>query len=208
MSATRFGLEFFRDGANPTGMLTNEVEELNEAKARTAKERFIAALNGTREPVVLGKGWKWQQIQIAPEESQFLETNKYTEAQCARIYGPGVAEILGYDTGTNMTYQNVEQRDIHLLTYSLDKWLVKIEGILSDMLPRPRSVKIDRKALLRTDMLTRFRAHALAIGSKFMAPSEARTVEDMPPMTPEQQAELDAMALPGPAMNPIHETVR
>jgi HK97 family phage portal protein len=205
MSATRFGLEFFQDGANPTGMLTNELEELNEAKARTAKERFIAALNGTREPVVLGKGWKWQQIQIAPEESQFLETNKYTEAQCARVYGPGVAEILGYDTGTTMTYQNVEQRDIHLLTYALDKWLVKIEGILSDMLPRPRFVKLNRAALLRTDLLTRYKAHTLAIAGHFMVPSEARVIEDMPPLTEAQLAEQAALNLPAPVLMPTTE---
>lgn len=206
MQATRFGMEFFRDGANPTGMLTNEEEDLDATRARTAKERFIAALNGTREPVVLGKGWKWQQISIAPEESQFLETNKYTEAQCARIFGPGMAEVLGYESGTTMTYQNVEQRDIHLLTFALDKWLVKVESILSSMLPKPRVVKLNRAALLRTDLLTRYKAHALAIAAHFMVPSEARTIEDMPPFTPEQLAEQKELNLPAPVLNPTKES--
>lgn len=207
MQATRFGMEFFRDGANPTGLLTNSEEDLTDGtKARTAKERFVAALNGTREPVVLGKGWAWQQIQINPEESQFLETNKYTEAQCARIYGPGVAEILGYDTGTTMTYQNVEQRDIHLLTYALDKWLVKIEKILSGMLPRPQFVKLNRAALLRTDLLTRYKAHTLAIAAHFKVPSEVRDDEDMPPFTAEQLAEQKEMNLPPPVLKPTTES--
>jgi len=60
-------------------------------------------------PVVLGQGWKFQAIQVNPEESQFLETQKYTAAECARIYGPGVAEILGYETGGSMTYANVHE---------------------------------------------------------------------------------------------------
>jgi phage portal protein BeeE len=164
-------------------------------------------LNGTREPVVLGKGWKWQQISIAPEESQFLQTNKYTEAQCARIYGPGMAEVLGYETGNTMTYANVEQRDIHLLTYALDKWLVKIEKILSGMLPGPRFVRIDRAALLRTDLLTRYKAHAIGIAGRFLAPSQVRTIEDMPPFTDEEKAEIEAMALvlPAPSLRPPKE---
>jgi HK97 family phage portal protein len=202
LSAQRFGVQFFSDGASPTGLLTNDEEDLTDGiKARTAKERFVAALNGGREPVVLGKGWKWQQISIAPEESQFLETQKYTEAECARLYGPGMAEVLGYDSGASMTYANVEQRNIHLLTYCLDPWFSRIERALSDMLPRPRFVKLNRNALLRTDLLTRYKAHGVAIAAKFMAPSEARAIEDMPPLTDAQQAEL--VDIPAPSLSPL-----
>jgi HK97 family phage portal protein len=203
MSAQTYGLEFFNN-PSPTGLLTNTEVELDPTKAKTAKERFVAALNGAREPAVLGKGWNWQQISIKPEESQFLETQKYTEAQTARIYGPGMAEILGYDSGASMTYANVEQRNIHLLTYTLDPWLCRIERALSGMLPRPRFVRLNRNALLRTDMLTRFKAHAIAIAGRFEAPSEVRTAEDVPPMTPEQLAELDFM--PVPVLAPVNVT--
>jgi HK97 family phage portal protein len=204
LAAQRFGTEFFADGANPTGLLTNTETDLTPDVARTAKERFIAAMNGTREPVVLGKGWQWQQISIAPEESQFLQTQGYTGTECARIYGPGVPEILGYEVGGAMTYANVEQRNIHLLTYTLDLWFSRIERALSAMLPRPRFVKLNRNALLRTDLLTRYKAHTLAIAARMLAPSEARDIEDMPPMTEGQLAELDFM--PVPVLNPIKVT--
>ncbi|MGW8703267.1 phage portal protein, partial [Streptomyces eurythermus] len=102
IAAARFGQQWFEDGAHPSGLLTSE-QNLNKDQAATAKERFMASLRGTREPLVLGNGWKFQSIQVAPEESQFLETQKYTAAECARIFGPGVAEILGYESGGSMT---------------------------------------------------------------------------------------------------------
>jgi len=202
--AEQFGTEFFANGASPPGILTNTEVDISPTVAQTAKERFVAGMNGRREPVVLGKGWAWQQISIKPEESQFLATQGYTSAECARMYGPGMAEMLGYETGTPMTYQNDEQRNLHFLTYSLDRWLTKVERALTGMLPRPRYVKLNRNALLRTDLLTRYKAHALAIAARIAAPSEVREVEDMPPMTPEQLAELDFM--PSPALKPISVT--
>ena len=203
LAAQQFGVQFFEDGANPTGMLVNTEMDLNREVAATAKERFLAAMNGRREPVVMGKGWDWKQISIAPEESQFLATQQMTNTECARLYGPGMAEILGYETGGSMTYANVEQRNLHLLTYTLDPWLCRAERALTSMLPRPRFARLNRNALLRTDVLTRYKAHAIAIASRFMAPSEVRAAENMPPMTPEQLDEL--VPVPMPELNP--ETV-
>jgi HK97 family phage portal protein len=80
LTSTQFGLQWFREGAHPSSLLTNE-DNLDEAKARTAKDRFLAAMRGNREPLVLGKGWKWQAIQLNPEESQFLETQGYSAAE-------------------------------------------------------------------------------------------------------------------------------
>lgn len=196
LAAQRFGIEFFEDGANPTGMLINSEMDLNKEVSATAKERFIAAMNGRREPVVMGKGWSWQQISIAPEESQFIATQQFTSAECARIYGPGVPEILGYETGNAQTYANVEQRNLHLLVYTLDPWLSRLERELTAMLPRPRFARIDRSALLRTDQLTRYKTHAIAIASRFEAPSEVRTYENMPPMTTDQLDELEFVPVP------------
>ncbi len=196
LAAQQFGTQFFESGGNPTGLLTNTEMDLNKTISETAKERFLAAMNGVREPVVLGKGWDWKQISIAPEESQFLATQQFTSTECARIYGPGVPEILGYEVGGSMTYTNVEQRNIHLLTYTLDPWLGRLERELTAMLPRPRFARFDRSQLLRTDQLTRYKTHAIAVATRFMAPSEIRTYENQPPMTADQLAELEFVPTP------------
>jgi HK97 family phage portal protein len=148
----------------------------------TAKQRFLAAIRGTREPVVLGKGWKYQAIQINPNESQFLETNNYTSAECCRIFGPAYAEIFGYATGGSMTYANIEQRSLDVLTYAVDPWLVRIENMLTRLLPAAMYAKFNRKALVRTDLLTRYRAHEIALRNRFTVVNEVRDVEDMSPV--------------------------
>jgi len=181
LAATKFGLQFFQDGGHPGGILSNSVEEMqDEAVARTAKDRFLAALRGTREPVVLGKGWSWQQVQIAPEESQFLETQKYSQAECARIFGPGVADVLGYETGQSMTYANMVDRDLSLLKYAGDRWLRRMERLLSRFLPSPQYVEFDRDAFLETSALQRFQKHEIALRNRIMTPNEVRDIERLP----------------------------
>lgn len=193
LSSENFGARWFADGAHPSAILSN-TSPLDEAQATTAKRRFMSALRGRREPAVLGAGWSYQQVQIAPGESQFLETQKYTAAECCRIFGPAFAEVLGYETGGSMTYSNREQRTLDMLTYAADPWLVRVERWLSSLLPQPQYVRFNRGALLRTDLLSRFKAYNIGIVSKFLTPDEARDNEDWQPLTDAQRAELAAMS--------------
>lgn len=182
LSAIRYGGQWFHDGAHPSSMLSNTETDIDQTVATVAKERFLAALRGTREPVVMGKGWEYKQIQIAPEESQFLETQGFSEAQCARIFGPGIAEVLGYESGGSLTYTNVESRSAHLLVYSMNRWLRRLERLLSGMLARPQYVRIDRDALLQSTTLERYRAHALALVNQWKVVNEVRDDEDLKPV--------------------------
>lgn len=180
IQAMQFGSDWFSDGAHPSSLLTTD-QDLDSTKAKEAKRRFMASLRG-REPAVLGNGWKWAQIQISPNESQFLETNGYTSAECCRIFGPAYAEIFGYETGGSLTYTNIEQRSLDLLTYAVDPWLVRIERAISWLLPAPQTFKFNRGALLRTDLLTRYKAHEIALRAQFKIVNEVRELEDMGPV--------------------------
>lgn len=182
MAAARFGYQFFADGAMPTGMLRNTEVAIDKRVADVAKARWMAAMHGSREVAVMGKGWEYQAIQVAPEESQFLETQKYTAAECARIYGPGVPEILGYETGGSMTYANVDQRSLHLLIYSLDPWLTGLERMFTAMLPQPQFVKFNRAALLRMTTDQRYAAYQTASLIGLQTPNEQRAMEDWGPV--------------------------
>jgi HK97 family phage portal protein len=182
ITGTRFGLQWFQDGAHPSGMLVNAEVEMTKPVAKTAKERFMAAVRGTREPVVFGKGWSYQQLQIAPEESQFLETQRFSSAECARMFGPGMAEILGYETGGSLTYVTVEGKSVHLSVYTLNKWMRRIERLLSSMLPRGQYAKLNRRALLETTTLDRYGAHQIALRNRWTTVNEVRDIEDQPPV--------------------------
>jgi len=183
ISAERFGRQWFEDGGHPSGMLVNAEADLTPEQAAIAKQRFLAAVYGSREPVVLGRGWDYRQIQIAPDESQFLQTAGYTAAECCRIFGAGIAEVLGYESGGSMTYSNVESRATHLLVYTLNRWLRRAERVLTEMLPRGQFVRFNRNALLQSTTLTRYQAHQIAITNGWMTINEVRELEDMPPVS-------------------------
>jgi HK97 family phage portal protein len=182
LSSTAYGSQWFREGAHPSGVLSSTERQVTETLAKQVKDRFMAALRGRREPVVLDRGWEWNSIQVNPEESQFLQTQGYSAAECARIFGPGIAEVLGYETGGSLTYSNYQDRDIQLLKYSMDKWLRRLERMLGEFLPAPQYVLLNRDALLRTNTLARYSTHASALDKRWRTVNEVRAMEDLPPV--------------------------
>jgi len=181
LAAGQFGSQWFADGGHPSGLLVNQ-SDITQEQAATVKARWTSLFKGTREPAVLGKGWDWKPIQITPNESQFLETQRFTEAQCARMFGPAVAETLGYETGGSMTYANVVDRRSDLLTFSLNKWLRRAERVLTALLPAPQYARFNRDALLQSTTLARYEAHSKALEDRWRTVNEVRDMEELPPV--------------------------
>jgi phage portal protein BeeE len=103
--------------------------------------------------------------------------------------------MVGGESGGSMTYANVEQRNIEFLTYSVAPWLKRIEDAMFPLLPGAKYVRFNTGALLRTDLATRYQAHAVGIAAKFLTPDEARAFEEMPPLTAAQKALLELVPL-------------
>lgn len=202
-AAQEFGNQWFDGGGHPTGVITNDTQKLvDQPEADTIKKRFLSAMRGGREPVVMGGGWKYNQIQIAPNESQFLETMKYGGNQICGIYHVPPEMVGEASEGSSITYANVESRGLDFLTFTMMRWIRRWEWWLDALTPPGTYVKLDTDVLLRTDALTRWRINHLKVGMEAVAPSEIRTGEDMPPLTPEQQAEIAALK----PINPIIAT--
>jgi HK97 family phage portal protein len=182
LAATRFGRQWFTEGAHPSGMLTND-NGLTDTEAETAKKRYTATMYGSREPLILGKGWTWKDIQISPEESQFLETQGFSEAQCARMFGPGWAEILGYQTGSSMTYNNVVDRRQDLSVFSLNRWVRRVDRVLTKLSPKGHAARLNRDAMLEATSLLRMQVHEIALRNKIRTVNEVREIEDLEPVS-------------------------
>lgn len=188
----RFAGDFFRDGAHPSAILSTTAP-VNSDQARTVKDRFVAAVRG-REPAVLGAGLEYKQIQVSPDESQFLQTQKANVAQIARYFWIP-PEMVGGESGGSLTYANVEQRSLDFLTYAVSFWLKRIEDVVSQLLPTTQYVRFDTSALLRTDAETAAKVDAIRIASKVVVPSEVRPSLDLPPMTDAQKEEAQMVPL-------------
>lgn len=181
IAAQKFGAQWFGDGAHPSSVLTTD-SQISEEQATTIKARFIAAIRGSREPAVLGAGIKYQQIQVAANESQFLETHTAVVNDIARAFGIPAEMIGGSSQGSSLTYSNREQSAIDFLTFSVNPWLVRLESAISAQLPGDMFVKFNPDALLRTDTKTRYEAHKTALASHFLTIDEVRALEDRRPL--------------------------
>jgi len=190
-AAQQFGNQWFDGGGHPTGVITNDTQKLVEqGDADTIKKRFMSAMHGKREPVVMGGGWQYKQIQIAPNESQFLETMKWGGGQVCGIYRVPPELVGEASEGSSITYANVEGRGQDFLTFTMMRWVRRWERWLDALTAPGTYVKLDPSVLLRTDALTRWRIHHMKVGAEIVAPSEIRTEEDYAPLTPAQAQEI------------------
>lgn len=184
------------NGGVPTGTLTVEdtpddpltPEEAAEVKAgwmRSQRERSVAVLNART---------KFEALAWNPTETQLLEARKFSLHETALIFGLDPS-WLGV-SGASMTYQNVEQKGLELVKYSLTGHLARMEQTLTLHLPRGTWAKANLDAILRADTLTRYRAHQIGIASGFLTDDEARALEDRPPLTPAQREAMAAAPRP------------
>ncbi len=179
LASRKFGADFFGSGGHPTSLVMGD-GEVNEDMAKRVKGRFIAATT-SREPVVLGGGWKYEQVQIAPNESQFLETIKANRTIIAGFFKVPPS-LIGAPAGDGMTYKNTESDGINLLRFCVGPWVNRMETTLTGLTVRPEYVKLNPDSLLRTDLLTRYKAHDLAIRSGIANVDERRALEDWAPL--------------------------
>ena len=198
-AAESFGLQWFEDGGHPSGLLTNKnANKISQDQAQRVKEAFLSATRGTREPVVMGGGWDYSQIQVSPEDSQFLAAMQYSATDICRFYGINPT-LAGHGTPSgSITYQNVEQQLLDFLTYPMTPWMIQQELWLGEWLPNGQYVKLDTSPLLRTDFLTQWQGLHMAVGSRIITQDEGREFVDMPPLTDEQKAMIDALVTPLP----------
>lgn len=180
LAARQYASKFFRDNAHPTAVLMND-KPVDQDGATRVKQRFLDAMRDTREPAVFGDGWKYQSIQIKPDESQFLETIRANRSMVAGFFRVP-PEIIGAPSATGMTYVNVENRGIDLLRFTISSWVYRMEQVLQALIPKSEKVKLNTDNLLRTDLNGRYRAYDQGIRAGFLSVNDVRGHEDLDPI--------------------------
>ena len=186
LAAERFGGQWFADGAHPTAVLETD-HTVSEEQAKSIKARVIAATKRNRQPLVLGQGIKLRPWQVSANEAQFLETHKASVNDIARWFGVPAEMIGGAAEGSSLTYATLEGRDLTLLKYTVDDYLKVFEDMWGSSLPKPVAARFNAGSLLRTDIKSRYEAHAIALAYHFRTIDEVRALEDLPPLNNGEQ---------------------
>lgn len=196
LSAQEFARDWFEGGGIPSARLKNTAKTINPVEAQNVKDRFRATV-GTGDLFVHGMDWEYDTIQAKASESSFLEQMQFGVVDVCRFLGVPADMIDAESTTGSITYANVTQRNLQLLIMNLNPALRRREAAFSRrLLPAPRFARFNRGALLEMDLKSRYEAHVIGINGRFLAPSEARTYEDLPPFTPEQLAEFPRTPAP------------
>ena len=136
---------------------------------------------------------KYAPIFISPKDAQWIEARQFTTTEIARLFGvPASLMLTGVD-GNSQTYSNVEQEWIAFTRFTLTQYLRKIEEALTALAPLGQTIRFNIEGLLRSDTLTRYQAHQIAISTGFETINEAREIEGRPPLdTPTPEEDTDA----------------
>lgn len=183
-------------GGVPTGVLTSDDPDLTETDANDISNAWMTKQRD-RKVAVLNATTHYQALAWNPTEAQLVEARGLSMHEIGLIFGLDPSWLGKSDAGGG-TYANVEQRATNLLKFDKPAGLVRrFEAGFSSALAPGTYAKANLDALLRSDTLSRYQAHALAFG-KWLTADEIRRIEDRPPLTDQQKADLAALAPPAP----------
>lgn len=181
IAAERYGGQWFGDAANPSSVLESDVA-IDQEAAIEAQARWEASHGGRRRPAVLG-ALRYRPIAINPDESQFLETQRFSVGQIARLFGVPPHMIGDVEKSTSWG-TGIEQQAIGFVTYTLRPWIQRLEAALSRQLPGGQYVRFNVDGLLRADSKTRWANYQLARQIGALNVNEIRAKEEEPSIGP------------------------
>jgi HK97 family phage portal protein len=184
LGAEEYGYRYFKESANPSGILFTD-QDLDEKAVTRQQKNWIASHGGRRLPAVLTNGFKWETITVSPEESQFLATRGFQRSEICMMYGVPLV-LLGETEKATAWGTGIQQLQQGAVTFTFRAWTSCIESMISGCLPRGQFVRFDYDSLLRGDIEARYKAYGQALGSQtanpWMVANEIRANEEMDPI--------------------------
>jgi HK97 family phage portal protein len=174
-----YAATWFTDSGVPSGILKSD-QMLSPDQAKAAKDAWNATAGAKNGTAVLGNGLTYQSSYLNPKDALWIEAQAFNVQQIARLFGIPAAMLLASVDGTSMTYTNMEQEQMAFVRYTLSQYIIEIESALSHVASRGSMVKLNVDSLLRTDTLSRYQAHQIAIAAGWMTIDEVRAIEDLP----------------------------
>lgn len=156
-------------------------EKLNEIKKQVSDNYTGTANSG--KPMVWSSGFEVETLSFNPENSQLLESRKYSAIEICRLFRVPPHKVAELDRAT---FSNIEHQSIEFVQDTLVPWITKLEEqIANKLLLEEDKGRVypcfDTDGLLRGDMASRYAAYKNSIGS-WMTPNEIRRLEGQPPV--------------------------
>ena len=181
IAVDKYGSAFFKNGAQPSGVLEHPGVMKDPNRVRDNWEAAYGGAANAHRVAVLEEGMTYKPVSLPPEDSQFLESKQFSVTEICRIFR--VPPHLVADL-SHATFSNIEYQSLNFVMHSLTPWLVRIEqGIIKDLLLEEEQdtyfPKFNVDGLLRGDYQSRMNGYATGISNGFLSPNDVHRLENM-----------------------------
>lgn len=181
LAADEYSGRYFANGAAPMGVLEHPGVIKDPAKLRESWNAVYGGSRNANKVAILEEGLKFRPISISPQDSQLLETRKFTVEEICRIFRVPPHLVQNLDRAT---FNNIEQMSLDFVMYSLMPWVCRWEAALSKSLLRPKERKLyemrfNLDGLLRGSYESRMRGYQTAVNTGIFSVNDCRRLENM-----------------------------
>jgi HK97 family phage portal protein len=182
-AVTEYSSSYFKNDASPGGILSTPGALGPQAFAnlRNAWNEGHAGKGKHHRVAILDNDLKWQNIGVTPQDSQLIESQKFSVVEIARVFRVPLNLVMDYERST---YSNVTEQNRSFLTHTLQPWLTRIEQAMGKSLltvaeKEQYFIEHLTQGFLRADTKTRFESYKIAIEAGFLTVDEVRQLENM-----------------------------
>lgn len=184
-SYEQFGINFYKNGANSSGVFSfeGELNDTSYARLKADVAKNYAGLANTGRPIVLEEGGTFTPVQIKPIDAQLIENKKFQIEDIARIYRVPLHLIQNLD---HATFSNIEHQSLEFIMYTMLPWFKRIEEAANTQLlsktQRKLGIYVEAKidVLLRGDIKTRAESYARGRQWGWLSVNDIRRLENLP----------------------------
>ncbi len=186
LAAEEYAGRYYSGDARPGVVLKlgPEYDYDDDAKKRLAEsfDATHAGLSNKHRTAVLDEGMDFEQIGFNAEDSQMIQSQKWSVEQVCRIFNipPHMLHSL-----ERATFNNIEELGLNFVTYSLRPWLVRWEQQIKMQLlaDDPRHfAEFNVDGLLRGKVEDRMNAYWKMFQMGSISPDEIRAKETLNPL--------------------------
>jgi HK97 family phage portal protein len=187
LSYEKFGVNFYKNGANSSGgfSIPGELgEEAFNRLKKTLAENYTG-LKNTGKPMLLEGGLTFQPWTIKPVDAQLIENKRFQKEDIASIYRVPMHMIQDL---SHATFSNIENLSLQFVVYTMlphfKRWEENINAQLLPLSERKAGYYLEFKvdSLLRGDMKSRSEAYAAGRTGGWLSVNDIRKLENMAPI--------------------------
>jgi HK97 family phage portal protein len=178
-----YSANYFKNDATPGGVLSTS-HSLSVESVKNLREAWSNGYQGSgkhHKVAILDNDLKWQSVGVSPQDSQLIESQKFSVVEIARVFRVPLNLVMDYERST---YSNVTEQNRSFLTHTLQPWLERIEqaihkSLLTEGEKQKYFVEHLTQNFLKANTKERFEAYKIAREGGFLSVNEIRQLENM-----------------------------